>query len=191
MLLCIALALTVLLPPSVANSPLPPAPDYASPAAWAAWPGRASGADAVPPGLTEVPVADRTADVVFIHPTTYFGAAAKARFDEPGVTRTRLDQGVLRFRASAFNGCCRIYAPRYRQAALAAFLNQKEDAAQRSSAYETAYGDVRRAFGYCIAHENHGRPFISAATLPRGSRPTARLTQLPRHEVPRTKGVFI
>jgi len=151
MLLCIPLGLTVLLPPSVANSPLPPAPEYASPAAWAAWPGHASGADAVP-------VADRTADVFFIHPTTHFGAAANARFDEPGVTCTRLDQGVLRFQASVFNTCCRIYAPRCRQAALGAFLTA--DTAHATTAYKLAYGVVCSAFDYYIDRENHGRPFI-------------------------------
>jgi hypothetical protein len=148
--------------PCAADTP-PPPPDYASPAAWAAWPGRASGVDAVPPGLTEVPAADRPADVFFIHPTTYFGAAANARFDEPGAAGTRLEQGVLRFQASAFNGCCRIYVPRYRQAALAAFLKEKEDTVHRTAAFELAYGDVRRAFDYYMAEENHGRPFILAS----------------------------
>jgi len=117
----------------------------------------------VPPGLAEVPSSERPADVFFIHPTTYFGADPNARFDEPGATRTRLEQGVLRFQASAFNGCCRIYLPRYRQAALAAFLNKKEDTAQRTVAFELAYSDVRRAFDYYIAEENHGRPFILAS----------------------------
>jgi len=53
-------------------------------------------------------VSDRSADVFFVHPTTYFGGASNARFDEPGITRRRLEQGVLRFQASTFNGCCRI-----------------------------------------------------------------------------------
>jgi hypothetical protein len=69
----------------------------------------------------------------------------------------------LRFQASAFNGCCRLYVPRYRQAALAAFLKKDQSTAQRIAAYELAYGDVRRAFDYYIAHENHGRPFILAS----------------------------
>ena len=85
-----------------------------------------------------------------------------ARYDEPGATRTRLEQGVLRFQASAFNDCCRIYAPRYRQASLGAFLRAK-DVALVTPAYELAYGDVERAFDYYIAHESDGRPFVLAS----------------------------
>ena len=148
---------------TVAADPPPPPPDYGRPSAWAGWPDRASTADALPPGVAVVPVSDRSADVFFVHPTTYFGGAQSARFDEPGAARTRLEQGVLRFQVSAFNGCCRTYVPRYRQAALAAFLRKNATTAQRTAAYELAYSDVRRAFDYYIAHENHGRPFILAS----------------------------
>ena len=98
----------------------------------------------------------------FIHPTTYLsGAARNARYDEPGFTRTQIEQGVLRFQASVFNACCHIYAPRYRQAALSAFWSLGDEDAKR--AYELAYGDVLRAFDYYLAHENQGRPFIIAS----------------------------
>lgn len=149
--------------PACAAPETPPAPDYDQPSAWAAWPGRASGADTVPPGLTEPPLADAAkADVFFIHPTTFLaGAADNARYDEPGTTSTQIDQGVLRFQASAFNACCHIYAPRYRQAVLAAFM--MKDEARAEAAYELAYSDVARAFDYYLAHENHGRPFILAS----------------------------
>lgn len=142
---------------------VPPAPDYAEVSAWAAWPGRLSGADALAPGLTGLPLPDTAkADVFFIHPTTYLtGHADNARYDEPGAVSTRIDQGVLRFQASAFNACCHIYAPHYRQAVLAAFLMRDEARAER--AYQLAYSDVLRAFDYYLAHENHGRPFILAS----------------------------
>ena len=159
-----------------ANSPPPAAPDYTRADAWAAWPGRASGADAVPPGLADqaLPEAEK-ADVFFIHPTTYLSnATANARYDEPGVTSTRIDTGVLRFQASAFNACCRIYAPHYRQAALAAFT--RKDAAAAIAAYQVAYADVLRAFDYYLAHENQGRPFIIASHS-QGSLHAARLLQ--------------
>lgn len=141
----------------------PPAPDYARPDAWVAWPGRPSDADVVPPGLAEpsLPEAAR-ADVFFIHPTTYlFGSAPNARYDEPGITSTQLRRGVLRFQASAFNSCCRIYAPRYRQASIHAFMQAGD--AQAQTAFDLAYSDVRRAFDYYLQHENHGRPFIIAS----------------------------
>jgi hypothetical protein len=142
--------------------PPPPAPNYAQSDTWAAWPGRASDADAVPPGVTAQPLADsEKADVFFIHPTTYLSdAAPNARYDEPGVIAVRIDHEVLRYQANAFNGCCRIYAPRYRQAAIGAFF--EKDGAQADAAFELAYGDVRRAFDYYVEHENHGRPFILA-----------------------------
>ena len=145
------------------SAEVPPAPDYAHADAWAAWPGRPSGADSVPPGVSAPASPESSqADVFFIHPTTYLtGGARNARYDEPGVTTTRIDQGVLRFQASAFNGCCRIYAPHYRQAAFGAFF-QNDDAAAEA-AFEIAYGDVSRAFDYYIAHENHNRPFIIAS----------------------------
>jgi hypothetical protein len=141
----------------------PPAPDYAQPDAWVAWPGRASDADVVPPGISEpsLPAAAR-ADVFFIHPTTYLvGSAPNARYDEPGITSTQIRRGVLRFQASAFNGCCRIYAPLYRQASIHVFM--QADDAQSRAAFDLAYSDVLRAFDYYLQHENQGRPFIIAS----------------------------
>ena len=144
-------------------SEAPPAPDYGHAEAWAAWPGRASGADAVPQGLADSALPDdEQVDVFFIHPTTYLErGASNARYDEPGATTKRIDAGVLRFQASAFNACCRVYAPHYRQAALGAFL--MKDEAQAEAAYQLAYSDVLRAFDYYIAHENEGRPFLLAS----------------------------
>ena len=151
-------------PPSRgADAAPPPAPDYARADAWAAWPDRPSGADAVAPGLppSRLAEADKV-DVFFIHPTTYLtGSAHNARYDEPGLTSTQIQEGVLRFQASVFNACCRIYAPHYRQAALSAFWSLGE--ADATAAYELAYQDVLRAFDYYVAHENRGRPFILAS----------------------------
>lgn len=151
--------------PVLAGSPqmlVPPAPDYAQPDTWAAWPGRPSGADVIPPGIADDRLTKtKQVDVFFIHPTTFMsGNTSNARFDEPGITATLIDRGVLRSQASAFNDCCRIYAPHYRQAALAAFFHR--DDGQDSAALGLAYGDVQRAFDYYIAHENHGRPFVIA-----------------------------
>ena len=141
----------------------PPAPDYAQPASWAAWPGRLGAADSVPQGIIDPALpAEQQADVFFIHPTTDLSLAiGNARYDEPGSTGTRIEHGVLRYQASTFNGCCRIYAPHYRQASIGAFLKSDQPAAL--AALELAYGDVQRAFDYYLAHENHGRPFIIAS----------------------------
>jgi hypothetical protein len=162
----VRVATTVLLAACLAGgarASAPPSPDYSRADAWAAWPDHPSGADTVPPGLEEKPLSDaEKADVFFIHPTTYlWGASANARYDEPGLTSRRIDRGVLRFQASAFNSCCRIYAPHYRQAALGAFTHY--DAAAAAAAFEVAYADVLRAFDYYLQHENHGRPFLIAS----------------------------
>jgi hypothetical protein len=141
----------------------PPPPDYSRPDAWAAWPGRPSGADAFAPGLPpgQLSESDKV-DVFFVHPTTYLtGGAHNARYDEPGPTSAQIEQGVLRFQASVFNACCLIYAPHYRQAALAAFWSLREEDAK--AAYELAYADVLRAFDYYLVHANQGRPFIIAS----------------------------
>lgn len=146
-----------------AASTPPAAPDYAHPDTWAAWPGRPSDADSVAPGLPDasLPESER-ADVFFIHPTTYLtGNAPNARYDEPGATSTQIARGVLRFQASVFNACCRIYAPHYRQASIRGFLAADDAAAQ--AAFEVAYADVLRAFDYYLQHENRGHPFIIAS----------------------------
>ena len=177
----LALAVALAACARAAQSPTPAAPDYAQAAAWAAWPGRPSGADAVPRGLKDDPVPEaQKADVFFIHPTTYLsGDAPNARYDEPGATSAQIDRGVLRFQASVFNACCRIYAPHYRQAALAAFRRHNtgpDPDTEAEAAFELAYGDVQRAFDYYLAKENQGRPFILASHS-QGSLHAARLLQ--------------
>ncbi|MFA5955255.1 DUF3089 domain-containing protein [Hyphomicrobium sp.] len=154
--------------------PIPPAPDYADRASWAVWPGKPSSADVIPSGIDgTIPRAPK-ADVFFIHPTTFLDNSSwNAAFDAGGFTETQLDQGVLRHQASAFNGCCRIYVPRYRQATLSAFLTPSDDA---NKAFDLAYSDVLRAFDYFIAHANNGRPFIIASHS-QGSLHATRLLQ--------------
>ncbi len=131
----------------------PPAPDYGRPGAWLAFPGRNGLERSTPPGMRPVDEAKAPADVFFIHPTTYLkndvwnaGSGVHGPYDEP----------VLLGQLSAFNGCCRLYAPRYRQASLHAL-------GKSQPAVDLAYGDVERAFRYYIDHENHGRPFIIAS----------------------------
>lgn len=139
----------------------PPAPDYARRSSWAAWPGKSSGADAVPAGLPAAAETSARADVFFVHPTTYLSlTGGNAHYDERGRTKMWIESGVLRFQASVFNGCCRIFAPRYRQASLGSLLRQN---AEDEAAIDLAYSDILRAFDYYIEHENKGRPFIIAS----------------------------
>jgi hypothetical protein len=59
--------------------------------------------------------------------------------------------------AGPFQRVGRMFAPRYRQASLYAFMTNKEDARE---ARAFAYGDVRRAFDAFLQHYNQGRPFV-------------------------------
>lgn len=145
---------------------VPPAPDYAQAGAWLAFPGRKGLERATPPGFTAIDEAQAPADVFFIHPTTY------TRSDVWNVAydaRSELDPAVLQGQASAFNSCCRIYAPHYRQASLRALDHSRP-------AVDLAYSDVARAFRYYIDHENRGRPFIIASHS-QGSAHAVRLLQ--------------
>lgn len=136
----------------------PAAPDYAQPAAWAAYPGRPSHADDVPAGVERG--TDAGADVFFIHPTTYLAmSVGNAPFDVDGETGARIDTGVMKFQASVFNGCCRIFAPHYRQASLRAITS---NSAPGYAAAELAYSDVARAFD-AFLEASDGRPFILAS----------------------------
>jgi hypothetical protein len=154
---------------------MPPAPDYRDDSAWLALPGRRDEADVVPPGTAARDgQANANVDVFFVHPTTWLSAQAwNARYDEGGVTAERLTQGVLRMQASVFNGCCRVFAPHYRQATLAAAIEHSADA---YAAMELAYGDVQRAFDQFIADRNDGRPFF-VASHSQGSTHVLRLLQ--------------
>jgi hypothetical protein len=129
-------------PPPFDTAEKPPAPDYASPRAWA-----------LRPTSVSHPV-----DVFYIHPTTFPGPAWNQDINDAAANAVT-DHGVMKSQATAFSGCCDIYAPRYRQASagsLAAF------AGDGGKAFDLAYQDMQRAFAYYLSHDNHGRPFILA-----------------------------
>lgn len=144
------------LPVAFADEAQPPAPDYARADAWAARP-PAEGAAARVPSNATARRAQPAADVFYIHPTTYRSKARWNQHIDDAAVNAWTDASVIARQASAFNGCCRIYAPRYRQASLRAFATMAGDG---SKAYALGYGDVLRAFDRFMAHDNHGRPFI-------------------------------
>lgn len=143
-----------------ADAPPPAAPDYSNPESWAALPDRTDPADLTP----TADVADRQAtaevDVFFIHPTTYYRPASWNQPLDEADTNVLTDMFVMRGQASVYNSCCRIYAPRYRQATLFSFL---DDTGSGKQALEVAYGDVERAFDYFLEHYSAGRPFVLAS----------------------------
>ncbi len=152
----------------------PPTPDYRQSSAWAVWPGVASAADTVPGGAKPGGASAPDADVFFVHPTTFLGNDAwNARFDADGFTGRPLTETVLGYQVSAFNACCRMFAPHYRQATISAFLRPSADSFK---AYDLAYSDIVSAFDHYIRHENKGRPFILASHS-QGSLHATRLIQ--------------
>ena len=138
----------------------PAPPDYANPAHWAALPDREDGADLTPKGAEDLnQQADAAVDVFFVHPTTYFSSDHwNQPLDDPDANEF-VDELVLPNQAAVFNSCCRVYAPRYRQATLYAFM---DDEAHGDRALDFAFADVRTAFDYFVENFNDGRPFIIA-----------------------------
>ena len=99
-------------------------------------------------------------DVFFVHPTTFFGTAGWNQSLDDASTNQLTDMFVLRSQASVFNSCCRIYAPRYRQATIFSFMDWSGNGKDRRCSSRTT--TCERAFDYFIEHYNQGRPFILA-----------------------------
>ena len=144
---------------SFAETAPPSAPDYSQPQGWAALPDREDAADVLPNGDVQDRQSTAAVDVFFVHPTTFFGTAGWNQSLDDGSTNQLTDMFVLRGQASVFNSCCRIYAPRYRQATIFSFM---DGSGNGKPALQLAYEDVERAFDYFIEHYNQGRPFILA-----------------------------
>lgn len=142
----------------------PSAPDYSDPYYWCALPDKVDSADHIPAD-TDIPLYDRqasaVADVFFIHPTTYFGTDNWNADLHDQKVNTNTDTRPIRNQASVFNGCCRVYAPRYRQVSYHAYFSLQDSDAHK--AFELAYSDVKAAFQYYLAHYNQGRPIIIAS----------------------------
>ena len=137
-------------------------PDYSNLYYWASHPAKHDAADSVPAFLKDEK-RDTAADVFFIHPTTFtknlMTAAWNADVNDEELNdytdnRTILNQG------SIFNGSCRVFAPRYRQAHLKSFFMKNNS--QHDEALQLAYEDVKAAFEYYLANCNHGRPIVIA-----------------------------
>jgi hypothetical protein len=145
-------------PARLMTDALPPAPDYAHSEAWAARPDRTDAADvALVPGTTDQQ-ATAAADVFYLYAGSNWTLHWNAPVDHWLVSYLVDGPYMERF-ASVFSGCCRIYAPRYRQEAIAG-----PDGPRRERATEQAYADVRAAFRHYLEHENDGRPIVIAGS---------------------------
>jgi len=100
---------------------------------------------------------DRAA-IFFVHPTSY---VSNDRWNAPldhGESQARA-RIFLRGQASAFSHVGDIWAPRYRQATIGAFLTEKPEG---QLALDAAYQDVLAAFDYFIAKIPQDQPIILA-----------------------------
>jgi CubicO group peptidase (beta-lactamase class C family) len=115
----------------------PPAPDYSLAGSWA-----------------RRPASEQTGKgpaAFYIHPTTYRGREWwNAPHDSPDVI-PGVDDVVLG-QASALDACCDVWAPRYRQASLAALGGALQ-------AYDFAFLDIEDAFATFLG-EIGARPFV-------------------------------
>ena len=145
--------------PSVAyQAPSPAgAPDYEKPAAWLSRPGaKDDPALWLPPGMARTPAGP--AAVFFVPPTTYLDRDHwNAAYDDAQAdARAHI---VVASEASAFSGVGRVWAPRYRQATVGAFLTDRPDAAR---ALDLAYADVARAFDVFLREAPADAPLVLA-----------------------------
>jgi hypothetical protein len=141
-----------------AQEPSPPPPDYALPESWSALPERQDAGDALPVGVPGIDQRAAPVDVFYVHPTSYVGSRWNAPTDDPKLNEAT-DRVATGIQAPAFNGCCAIYAPRYRQANGSAFYAPNPDG---ELAIDLAYDDVKRAFSAFHARRGPGRPFVLA-----------------------------
>ncbi len=160
---CLGGLLLASLPAAVAHAELPdfedavapPAPDYADVSSWAATLDAPGMAAIVPKGA--IPAAeDAPVDVFYIHPTTFRSRNEWNQKMDDELTNAWTDVSTIARQASVFNACCRVFAPRYRQAS----FNDKNGG--RDKALALAYEDISAAFDYFLEHFSKGRPFIIA-----------------------------
>ena len=94
--------------------------------------------------------------VFFIHPTSYL---SRDEWNAPigDEEAERIARIYVRGMASPFNSASEIWAPRYRQATMGAFLTDKPEA---QSAIDAAYEDVREAWRYFLSSLDEDTPIV-------------------------------
>lgn len=141
-------------------------PDYSNLAHWAAFPGKRDAADSIPlKSNLKNEQAFAKADVFFIHPTIFTGAANNEYKWNADVNDVELNNKIqtttILNQATIFNGSCKVYAPYYREAHLYSFYTKDLDDAK--GALDLAYQDVKAAFEYYLKNYNQGRPIVIAS----------------------------
>ena len=137
------------------------APDYSEESNWAALPQRDDLGDLIPAGMVrEFEQGDSPVDVFYIHPTGFLKGSSWIYTMDPDTSSEENTKWMIANQASSYNGCCNVYAPRYRQASIYAYFSGD---AVRDEVLAFAYQDVERAFDYFLENYNEGRPFVLAS----------------------------
>jgi hypothetical protein len=160
-------------------APTPAAPataernDYAGKANWLCWPGRDPDACKIDLTTTVVKAdgsmatetfkaaANPPVDCFYVYPTVSRDNSVLSDMT-PGAE----EQTVVKHQLARFAAKCRVFAPMYRQFTLTALramiagLPMPGGAAAGTARRETPYQDVRDAWNYYLAHENHGRGVV-------------------------------
>ena len=98
--------------------------------------------------------------VFFVPPTSYTkGALGDWNAPLNDADTDQLARVFLRGLASPFNRADEVWAPKYRQAAVGAFLTDREEATR---AIDAAYADVEQAFRYFVESVGSDKPIVLA-----------------------------
>ncbi len=138
------------------------APDFSNLFYWAAHPDKKDPSDSIPKPLRKNYIADTSADVFFLYPTTftdYSDSNWNADINDAAIN-AKTDYSPILYQASVFNQF-RVFSPRYRQAHIRAYFTT--DTIRAKAAFDTAYADIKNAFQYYLSNYNHGRPIIIAS----------------------------
>ncbi|MEM6856671.1 MAG: DUF3089 domain-containing protein [Pseudomonadota bacterium] len=99
--------------------------------------------------------------VFFIHPTSYTSSASwnASIGEDADAEAERLSRIYVRGMASPFNAASQIWAPRYRQATIGAFMTDQPEA---QAAIDAAYNDVLNAYRYFVDSLDQDTPIVLA-----------------------------
>ena len=116
--------------------------DYSKETSWASLPLKEDEADLIPAGEEGIDQLNSKVDVFFVHPTGYLkGHTWTDPLEEESATKENT-QWMMANQASAYNGCCSIYAPHYRQASIYSYFGTDE---LREEVHAFVYQDVKKS----------------------------------------------
>lgn len=118
--------------------------DYADPASWM---------------YLESEASDKRADVFFVDPTVYMGDDSHYQLVDFDEKVTGQLVGSANMEKGIYDQDARFFAPFYHQAALNAYYIPDE---VKAPYFDSAYGEICKAFEYYLENYNEGRPIILA-----------------------------